>query len=555
MKNYLQKFSIYTFIKLELISLLIVAIILLENFIYFKRNMDELFYSGSGYIQHLSKFNNNEDILTRLLEFSLSIYNYEKSNSNNFSVEIWDCKKCKLSSSPIWSISDVEINEDRVKIIKNKLQRNDFFILYNKYLYFANIYETKNKEYKIIYYKKIIHIFNLPFVFSLIILNLFCIIIWTFFVALPLNIYYNRVQDKLIDKIRVNTIHNTINLIKHSLDNQINVLKSSGNKDEIVKRAIHYNYQVAELIDDSRFTSINPKEFIEGISKFSNIDVNIKISINTYNLINYINKYLEHAIIVLIDNAIHKSVDAKIIKIIISQKRYNAKIIIDVSNDGIPIDLNIKDKIFKGYSTKENGHGQGLTNLKKMLNRSSAEILLIANNPTTFRILLPCLKYSNFRIQMETQKSRLSKRNKIENLQSFDNKPLVIMIEDEILFWDDWKNKMTDAQIIFFKNPESFFSYSMGKKINNEEFLCKISLIICDFNFGDYNLIESGFFEDIDIYTEDNFKGTIVICSSYEKEALRTIPQEYLIKVKAFVPKHPNTYKNLLADIFANEHF
>ncbi|WP_186645516.1 ATP-binding protein [Fluviispira vulneris] len=555
MRNYLQKFSIYTFIKLEFISLLIVAIIILENFIYFKRNMDELFYSGSGYIQHLSKFNNNEDILTRLLEFSLSIYNYEKSNSNNFSVEIWDCKNCTLSSSPIWSISDIEINEDRVKVIKRKLTKKEFFILYNKYLYFANIYETRNKEYKVIYYKKIIYIFNLPFFIAIIILNLFCFMIWTFLVALPLKIYYNKGQDKLIDKIRVNTIHNTINLIKHSLDNQINVLNSNGNKEDIVKRAIHYNYQVAELIDDSRFTSINPKEFIEGISKFSTLDVKIEISINTYNLINYINKYLEHSIIVLIDNALHESVNAKVIKINISQKRYNSKIIIDVSNDGIPIELKIKDKIFDGYSTKENGHGQGLTNLKKMLNRSSAEILLYSNNPTTFRLLLPCLKYSNLRIKMETQKSRVNKKDDYLTIPNIEDIPLVIMIEDEILFWDEWKKKMTDAKVLFFKNPESFFSYSMGKRINNEDFLSKISLIICDFNFGDYNLIESGFFEDIDIYIKDKFNGNIVICSSYEKEALRTIPQKFLQKVKAFIPKKANNYQNILTDIFTNKQF
>ncbi|KAB8029146.1 ATP-binding protein [Fluviispira multicolorata] len=546
MKNYFNNLSFYSFIKIELFCLILLSLVLVENYIYYKKNMNEIFYSGSGYIQHLSKFNNSDDILTRLIEFSLSIYNYEKSNSNNFSVDIWNCQICGEKNSPIWSITDIEINEVRKNIIKDNLKSNNSFIIFNKYLYIANIYETKNKEYKVVYYKKFIFFFGLPFIFSLVFLNIIFFFFLTFFIALPLRVFHARKQDKLISRIRVNTINNTVNLIKHSLDNQFNVLNSTGNKDEIVKRAIHYNQQVAELIDESSFTSINPEEFIKSFAKFSNINIQVIININTFNEINYINKYLEHAIIVLIDNALHASVQASQIKINILQKKNNSKVTIDITNNGTPIEESIKNKIFSGFTSKKDGHGKGLSNLKEMLNRSSADIILLKSRQTTFRITLPCLKDSRCRIIKNMTEQKIPKIILTENFKTKKSDPLVILLEDETLFWNSWKEKMTDAQILCFENPDSFFSHTIGMRIKNEPFLSKIDLIICDFNFGDYDLIDSEFFKDIYKYSDDLFTGNIIICSSFENNVKNRVPSEYLKLIKTFLPKKPIKYEDII---------
>ncbi len=511
--------------------------------------MDELFYSGSGYIQHLSKFNNNEDILTRLLEFSLSIYNYEKSNSNNFSVEIWDNELDKKFITPIWTISDIEINELRNDLNKKIFSSDKFFFAYNKYLYLATKYETKNCKYKIIYYKKLAYYFENSFNKSIIYLNIICFFLLFFLIYIPVNIYHKKMQDKILNNIRVSTISNIINLVKHSLNNQLNVLTSRASNDEIVNRAIHYNRQVLELIDNSNFSSINPEIFIKDLKKFTKIDAKIYIRINSYNLINYINKYLEHAIIVIIDNALHDSVRANIINIKIFQRRFNAKFMIDISNNGKPIEKSIKHKIFSGFTTKNNGHGKGLSNLKEMLNKSSADIILLNNFETTFRILLPCLKDSQYRINKEFLEER--KTSEVITINKISNKniPLVVMIEDEILFWDQCKETMQDAQIIFFKDPDKFFSHIIKMRLKNEFFLSKVDLIICDFNFGDFDLIDSGFFSDIRHFSDDLFKGDIVLCSSYEKTAYNKIRKENITEIKTFIAKRPMNYKEIIQQI------
>ena len=159
LRNNLVKITFSKFILYQFISALIILLILSINSLIYKSINNERFNSGSGYIQHLSRFNYNDDILTRLIEFSVSIFHYEKENQNNISIEIWQCEQCKNLDHPIWNMSDIEINEYSNKDKVNRIKNNEHFIIFNKYLYIANVYETKNKIFKIVFYKRLLDFF------------------------------------------------------------------------------------------------------------------------------------------------------------------------------------------------------------------------------------------------------------------------------------------------------------------------------------------------------------------------------------------------------------
>ncbi len=542
MKKYFSQFTFTKLAKYQMFSFNIILTLFLINLYFYKSRSDEQFYAGSGYLQHLSKFNYNEDILTRLIEFSLSLFNYEKNNSNNFSIEIWDCNKCTNSDAPLWNMSDIEIYEVKNTIIKNNYLDKDNFFLFNKYLYFANVYVTKNKKYKIVFYKRVLYFLSLPLLPTIIIFNLLNLLFIIVFISIPLYFYYNRIQKRIKSKIQVDTINSIRNLIKHSLDNQTNALNSSGNKSKIIERALHYNEQVQCLIEDSCITEINPEFFLKNLKIFSNISSDIIIAIKCFNFIYYNQKNLEHAINVLLDNANHKSVKCSKIEIRIKQNKKNTNFIIDISNNGLPINDIIRNKIFKGFSSKEDGHGNGLLNLKEMLKKSFSNIKLLKDNKTTFRMVLPCVQNSNCKINSDFI---IYNTNTMEKEIKSKNLPIVVIIEDEKNFWTEWKNKMTDAQIIFFENPDYFFSHITKKRIKNELFLSKIDSIICDFNFGEYNLIESGFLNDIKRYKDDKFTGNILLSTCYGDEIIKRIPKNNLSDIKICLKKFPMTYKEI----------
>ncbi|MBX9838230.1 MAG: hypothetical protein K2X69_07910, partial [Silvanigrellaceae bacterium] len=512
LKNNLVKITFLKFTIYQIISALIILLILFINSLIYKNINNERFHSGSGYIQHLSRFNYNDDILTRLIEYSVSIFQYEKENLNNISIEIWQCEECKKLNHPIWNRVDVEINEyNRIHKI-DKIMNNEQFYIANKYLYIANVYKTKNNIFKVVFYKKLLDFFNLPLLETLIILNIVSLIL-IIITSSFLNIYKTKIKNKIEYEIKLNTINNIQSLIEHSLNNQLKVLKSKKDFESIINKSIIYNQEALSLLNDSNFKIINPEYLLKNNDTFKNFKLNISVSINIYNLIYYINKNFEHIFHVLIHNAIHDSVSAKNVYINIYQKKINSKILIDISNDGELIDKNIRNKIFKGFTTKQDGHGKGLPNLSQMLKKSHGNIELINCDKTTFRVTLPYSKDSI--INLNTKFSIDYNIQKIDTVNEFisEDKPIVIIIEDEEIFWDEWEEKMIDAKVFFFKDPDDFIRNITKERKNNKKYLSNIDLIICDFNFGDYNLVESDFFEEIKRDNIDNFNGNIVISS------------------------------------------
>ena len=547
LRNNLVKITFSKFILYQFISALIILLILSINSLIYKSINNERFNSGSGYIQHLSRFNYNDDILTRLIEFSVSIFHYEKENQNNISIEIWQCEQCKNLDHPIWNMSDIEINEYSNKDKVNRIKNNEHFIIFNKYLYIANVYETKNKIFKIVFYKRLLDFFNFPLSETLIILNIASLIL-IIITSSILKIYKTKIKNKIEYEVKLNTINNIQSLIEHSLNNQLKVLNSKKDLDTIINKSIIYNQEALSLLNDSNFKIINPEYIFKQNDTFKNFKLNINVSINIFNSIYYINKNFEHIFHVLTHNAVHDSVSAKNIFINIYQKKINSKIFIDISNDGEVIDKNIRNKIFKGFTTKQDGHGKGLSNLSQMLKKSQGNIKLVNCDRTTFRITLPYSKDSIINLN-----TKFSIDYSIQNNEPVNNfnsdKPIVIIIEDEEIFWDEWKEKMTDAKVYFFKEPDDFIRNITKERKNNKKYLSEIDLIICDYNFGDYNLTETDFFEEMKRDNIDCFNGNIVISSCFGEDVIKKIPKNYFNNISIFMNKIPSNFKEIFKKI------
>ena len=419
-------------------------------------------------------------------------------------------------------MSDIEINEYSNKDKVNRIKNNEHFIIFNKYLYIANVYETKNKIFKIVFYKRLLDFFNFPLSETLIILNIASLIL-IIITSSILKIYKTKIKNKIEYEVKLNTINNIQSLIEHSLNNQLKVLNSKKDLDTIINKSIIYNQEALSLLNDSNFKIINPEYIFKQNDTFKNFKLNINVSINIFNSIYYINKNFEHIFHVLTHNAVHDSVSAKNIFINIYQKKINSKIFIDISNDGEVIDKNIRNKIFKGFTTKQDGHGKGLSNLSQMLKKSQGNIKLVNCDRTTFRITLPYSKDSIINLN-----TKFSIDYSIQNNEPVNNfnsdKPIVIIIEDEEIFWDEWKEKMTDAKVYFFKEPDDFIRNITKERKNNKKYLSEIDLIIC-------------------------FNGNIVISSCFGEDVIKKMPKNYFNNISIFMNKIPSNFKEIFKKI------
>lgn len=530
-----------------LISLILLILSLFINIIYISNKLNEQFYSGVGYIQYLSKFHYTDDILTRLIEFNQSLFEYEKKNTDNISAEIWQCFICDINNLPTWNMADLEIIEDRSKILKaNNLNRNQF-IHFNKYLYIAIVFNINNNIYKTVLYKKVFYFQkDLEFINSFITIYFIIFIIFFFLFTFPIELYKSYLNRKISYKIRLNTINQISNLMKHSLKNQESVLNSIEKSDKIEK-ALHYNYDVVNLLEETYVIEINPLEFIIKFDFSAYKLKSIRIKIKTFNAMFYIEKNLIQALTLILDNATHFSVSANCIVIEIYQNFRNGKIFLEISNDGIPIPKDFQKKLFLNkFTNKKDGNGIGLLNLKQLLKKTKADINLIKSNPTTFRICLPIQKNSKLLINKEFDICLNTKeKSDINYSYNFKNKPLVIIIDDEPSILEDWSQTLFDVELYKFNSPTAFISFLL----KNESMLDKINVIISDFSFGEYNLIESDILNDLEIF-DIKFKGYFVISSGYSKNHLESLlPEKYMNIISLIIDKKPITYKELLNKI------
>ncbi len=114
---------------------------------------------------------------------------------------------------------------------------------------------------------------------------------------------------------------------------------------------------------------------------FVNTDLK-ELRFKSYELSEILNNLLDNAF-----EAVENSINKKVILNITFENNNN---ILEIKNEGIPINITNISKIFKrGFSTKKgNNRGYGLYNVKKIVEQNGADIqLFFEDNYTIFRIL------------------------------------------------------------------------------------------------------------------------------------------------------------------------
>lgn len=177
--------------------------------------------------------------------------------------------------------------------------------------------------------------------------------------------------EKMLDYQRVNN---------HENKNQLLVIKSMVNKsnkklqsyiDEIIKETREDNeilYTKAKRIPSGGLQGLVYQKMLSMQEKNINIDLNVSTEVRKINLSNLsakTNYDICRAIGIIIDNAMEETVKIKNKEISISMYKDEDYFVIEVANKCKELpDLNKIDN--KGYTTKEKGHGYGLSLLKNI---------------------------------------------------------------------------------------------------------------------------------------------------------------------------------------------
>lgn len=543
-------------IKYLLFSVFIYLILVCLNYFYIQNKISEYFQINNKYSSGLSKYSLT-DQYQKAVEIVSSIHNYEYLFlGNTFATEIWTSEIHSVKDFPKFSSSSFNVYnvKNKYKIIDAINNNAKDVIIYNNNhlfvgvivpLYKKSLSETNQISYKVVLYKEILdfkYLLKFGFITNSLILILIIFFPSLFVFGIP-KIYFDINRDINIEK---RAILNIRNLIEHSLINQENILKYAQNIDEKVKRALYHNNEAQTLLKNVNYEDIEVLNFLDEFINdvYCPININIYCEIDVTNKLFFSRNLLKFAFSVIIQNATHASVNANNIFIKIWQKKHKNEITIQISNDGYEIKKDIRKKIFTGVTTKKDGNGLGLRNLKKLMQEAGSYLKLLNIEKTTFSFdVRSSLKehkvQNNFKL-IKIYKQNISNNEIISS--SKEHLPFVVIVEDEEIIWDAWIANMPDANKLFFKTPEEFFQHSDIEKYNEREFISKINMLICDYDFGNnINLSNSGFFSSLERENE-KFSGKFVLCTGFNESIKDNIPDKIWEKIDLFFQKKPTSY-------------
>lgn len=223
--------------------------------------------------------------------------------------------------------------------------------------------------------------------FSMIILNLIFIFVYVFIMYIALNEKSENVKYKEQNKMLLDNLNEYEKMLdyqrvnNHENKNQLLVIQ--GMIDKTNTKALEYLDEVIKEKredDEGIYTSasIIPQGGLQGLvyqkmlkMKENNITINLKVErkvrkINLDNLPSKTNYDLCRAVGIIIDNAIEENLNLKEREILICMYILDEYLVIEVSNKcSIIPDMTRLDE--KGYTTKSNGHGYGLSLLKEIV--------------------------------------------------------------------------------------------------------------------------------------------------------------------------------------------
>lgn len=221
----------------------------------------------------------------------------------------------------------------------------------------------------------------------LMIANIFFIIVYSFIIYQFLNEKSENIKYKEQNKMLIENLNEYEKMLdyqrvnNHENKNQLLVIQ--GMIDKTNTKALEY---LDEIIKEKReddegiytSASIIPQGGLQGLvyqkmlkMKENNITINLKVErkvrkINLDNLPSKTNYDLCRAVGIIIDNAIEENLNLKEREILICMYILDEYLVIEVSNKcSIIPDMTRLDE--KGYTTKSNGHGYGLSLLKEIV--------------------------------------------------------------------------------------------------------------------------------------------------------------------------------------------
>lgn len=185
------------------------------------------------------------------------------------------------------------------------------------------------------------------------------------------------------------------------IDAKINIKKEAGRLYEMVEKILHLS-SLQKYDFEFQCENIDIKDVIEEIckrmeGKAKKFDISISTDLNS-GIILGDKENLEHIFINLIDNAIKYNNQQG--KIIIKSYTQNENVFIEISDTGIGIPKESRDKIFEPFyivnkdrSKDVGGTGLGLPLVKELIEKQKGTITLsdISENGTTFLISFPIL--------------------------------------------------------------------------------------------------------------------------------------------------------------------
>ena len=161
------------------------------------------------------------------------------------------------------------------------------------------------------------------------------------------------------------------------------ITETSGEEMEEIESKIHNSILAAFLLGKKSRAQEKMVDF--SLTEESNFPEELTQQIDVHELIVIIGNLLENAFDILQSKKDDRLVNLSILP-------YEDELIIQVENNGAPIEKDAIDKIFvKGYTTKGFGHGYGLALLKQHLDRLNGSIQVESDelNGTEFTIEIP----------------------------------------------------------------------------------------------------------------------------------------------------------------------
>lgn len=498
-----------------------------------------------------NEINNGSPLTLSLLQgiFASTAQHYKNIN-DLITVEIWDRPPFVGLSHPIWSIHEYTIyaNHDEPSehihqignyillfSMDSLLSKPIFVISYEKY---GNTNINKFKDsYWIAIFRTPLNSFGDTLLIQLLTILAISFLINSFLFFL-LNEFKKNYKNNKSNQLR----NDLYDLIHHRILNLLAKLKSSPTNTELFNNIIPYTSEIKKLLEPTILDPINIHSLVNDISQSPVLKENIKyimtIKIDFAPLGCY--AMLFEVMNQLIDNASRDNDTTDIHINILQSGIFKNKILFSVSNN-----TNVQPKFIKSFLNKTSNspkgsfrNGIGLYKCNQSL-KSLGSILNVLKSSGFLKIFF-YLRLSKTPLGIDSKEELIPLFKNNSNIMTqqskinTEEKPRVLIIEDDTLLWKGWRNSMLDAKITFLKFPSEINSHHFKE---NE-------CIISDFMFDDMPLNSFDFFTKLESH---DYKGLVVICSGSIKMAKTILNDKETGLIDFFVIKDFCSYEQIIS--------